>query len=357
MNANCHFESESSRWQAVTQRNPAANGKFVYAVTTTGIYCRPACPSRMPNRENVRFFDCWQMAQTAGFRPCKRCTPQISQVPDATVEIIARACRLIESAERELSLTCLAKAVGLSPYYLHRRFKKVVGVTPKQYAMENRSTRARSYLQQDFAIADAAYEAGYESSSQFYKMAADSLGMKPSVYQKGGGKMSIRYAIVRSYLGWVLVAMTERGICKIDLDDSRAVLEARLKAEFPEAKLQGDAPEFEEIISQTLTFLETPERNFELPLDIQGTAFQRQIWAKLQSIPPGSTVSYAELAKQIGNPKAARAVARACAANHIAVAIPCHRVVRGDGNLAGYRWGIERKQALLARESSGSTSP
>ncbi len=351
MNPTREFTSESSRWQAVVQRNRQSDGIFVYGVVTTGIYCRPVCSSRLPNRENARFFDTWQLAEEAGFRPCKRCEPRSLSAPNTAVDAVAQACRIIGEAEQEPSLNQLADAVGLSPYHFHRLFKKTVGVTPKQYAMEKRLNRVRSNLHQNSTVTEAIYDAGYESGSRFYETSTTSLGMKPSEYQKRGEGISIRYAIVKSYLGWVLVAVTERGICKIDFGDTPEILQTRLKTNFPEAKSQDSDPTFTTIVAQTLAFLEAPEQGLTLPLDIQGTAFQRRVWAALRKIQPGATASYSEIANQIGNPKAARAVAQACAKNNIAVAIPCHRVVRSNGDLGGYRWGIERKQALLERES------
>ncbi|MEW6674297.1 MAG: bifunctional DNA-binding transcriptional regulator/O6-methylguanine-DNA methyltransferase Ada [Thermodesulfobacteriota bacterium] len=345
------FASESSRWQAVIQRNPLAEGKFVYGVVSTGIYCRPTCSSRKPNQANVRFFDNWQTAGKAGFRPCKRCAPQAPAAPNPAVDLVVRACRIIEESEQAPSLNQLADAVGLSACHFQRLFKKTVGVTPKHYAMEKRLTRIRVNLRQNTTVTDAIYKAGYESSSRFYETATKSLGMTPSEYQKGGKGKSIRYAVFQFYLGWVLIAVTEQGVCKIDFGNTPEILHTKLRADFPEAKLQVGDPAFKSTLSQILPFLEAPEHGLTLPLDIQGTAFQRQVWAALQTIPAGSTATYAEIAKRIGRPKAARAVAQACAANKIAVAIPCHRVVRSDGDLGGYRWGIERKQAILERES------
>ncbi len=351
MKLTTNFTSEADRWQAVIQRTPQSDGAFVYAVVTTGIYCRPTCSSRRPNRENVQFFDDWQTAQEAGFRPCKRCDPQISNPPNTAVDAVAQACKIIEDAEQAPSLNQLADAVGLSAYHFQRLFKKMVGITPKQYAIEKRLNRVRNNLQQTSSVTTAVYEAGYESGSRFYETATTSLGMKPSAYQKGGRGVSIRYAIVQSYLGWVLVAATDRGICKIDFGDTPEILQTRLKTDFPEAEAQDDDPTFAAMVARTLAFLEAPEQGLALPLDIQGTAFQRRVWAALLNIQPGTTASYAEIAQQIGNPKAARAVAQACASNKIAVAIPCHRVVRSNGNLGGYRWGVDRKQTILERES------
>jgi AraC family transcriptional regulator of adaptative response/methylated-DNA-[protein]-cysteine methyltransferase len=336
----------------VAQRNPESDNTFVYGVITTGIYCRPICSSRMPHREHVQFFDDWQMAEKAGFRPCKRCTPNASNAPHAAKDAVVQACKIIEEADREPSLKQLADAVGLSAYHFHRLFKKTVGITPKQYALEKRLNRVRKNLQKDSTVANAIYEAGYASSGRFYETAALSLGMKPAEYHKGGKNQNIRFAIVQSYLGWVLIAATERGICRIDFGDTPEILHMRLMTLFPKAILQENDSTFTTIIAQTIAFLEVPGQGLAIPLDVQGTAFQRRVWAALKTIPPGSTVNYAELAKRIGQPNASRAVAQACASNPVAVAVPCHRVVRSNGDLGGYRWGIERKQIILERESN-----
>jgi AraC family transcriptional regulator of adaptative response/methylated-DNA-[protein]-cysteine methyltransferase len=344
------FTSEMSRWQAVLQRDPQSDGAFVYGVLTTGIYCRPVCASRLPNRENVRFFDTWQDAEEAGLRPCKRCAPQAFQMPNEAAAAVEKACMMIEVAENEPTLEQLAEAVGLSPTYFQRLFKKTVGITPKQYAREKRLGRMRTHLQEDASVTEAIYHAGFGSSSRFYETATESLGMKPAEYRNGAAGLLIRFAIVQSYLGWVLVAVTDRGICRIDFDDSREILRNRLKNTFPKAKLVADNPDIDDIVVQTIAFLEAPEEGLNLPLDVQGTAFQHRVWTALQRIPSGKTASYGEIARRIGDPKAARAVAGACASNPVAVAIPCHRVVKSDGKLGGYRWGIERKRALLERE-------
>jgi AraC family transcriptional regulator of adaptative response/methylated-DNA-[protein]-cysteine methyltransferase len=350
------FSSDTDRWQAIAQRDSRADGAFVYGVATTGIYCRPGCASRTPRRENVRYFDDGPTAEAAGFRPCKRCTPQAAHAPNPTIEAVAQACKIIDEAEREPSLAQLAAAVGLSVYHFQRLFRKTVGVTPKQYAMEKRLGRVRDNLQQNSTVTEAVYEAGYESGSRFYETATAALGMKPADYQKGGEGLLIRYAVVQSYLGWVLIAATAHGICRIDFGDAPDTLLTRLTATFPEADLQGDDPAFTTMAAQTLVFLESPREGLALPLDIQGTAFQRRVWSALQEIQPGVTASYADIARRIGQPTAARAVAQACAANNIAVAIPCHRVVRSDGDLGGYRWGVERKRAILAREAVAATA-
>jgi AraC family transcriptional regulator of adaptative response/methylated-DNA-[protein]-cysteine methyltransferase len=351
MKPTSEFHSESSRWQAVNQRDPQADGAFFYGVVTTGIYCRPTCASRLPNRENVRFFDGWQAAESAGFRPCKRCSPRQPRAADPAREIVLRACRLIEMAEKPPTLAQLAADVGLSPAYFHRLFKKWVGITPRQYAAEKRLDKARSGIQQETTIIEAIYNAGFESSSRFYEKATPALGMKPSEYKNGGKRLMIRFAISHAYLGWVLVAASEKGVCRIDFDDSQEALQQRLRDNFPQAELVSDDPEFAETVALVLAFLDQPKRGLDLPLDIQGTAFQRRVWAALQQIPVGITASYGDIAARIGQPKAARAVAQACGANHIAVAIPCHRVVRGNGELGGYRWGVDRKRAVLQRET------
>ena len=348
------FSTEESRWEAIVQRMQQADGEFFYGVVTTGIYCRPVCSSRIPNRENVQFFDTNQKAEDAGFRPCKRCTPRKESAPNTAIDAVSQACKFIEESEKEPTLNQLADVVGLSPYHFHRLFKKTLGITPKQYATANRQKRVRSNLQQNETITDAIYESGYESNSRFYENAASSLGMKPSEFQKGGKGKLIRYGIVQSYLGRVLVAVSDRGICRIDLDDSPEILKARLDENFPNAELISNDPTFTSIISQTIAFLEAPKLDFSLPLDIQGTAFQQRVWNALRDIRPGTTVSYGDIAKKIGNPSAARAVAQACGSNKIAVVIPCHRVVRKNGELGGYRWGINRKEMILEREASSN---
>ncbi len=342
--------SDESRWQTVVRRDSQADRAFVYGVLTTGIYCRPGCASRLPKRENVRFFDTWEDAERAGLRSCKRCTPQMTAPRSTAEEVVVKACELIEMAEHVPTLQELADAVGLSPHYFHRVFKRAVGITPKQYADEKRLERVRAGIRSADSITEAVYGVGYESSSRFYETSTASLGMKPTEYRSGGDGVMITFAMTESYLGWVLVAATDQGICRIDLDDSPDALQSRLSASFPQARFLGDVPEFRDTVAQVLSFLESPEQGLGLPLDVQGTAFQRRVWAALQELPAGSTASYSDVASRIGKPKAARAVAGACASNQIAVAIPCHRVVRSDGQLGGYRWGLERKRALLDRE-------
>jgi AraC family transcriptional regulator of adaptative response/methylated-DNA-[protein]-cysteine methyltransferase len=341
----------STWWEAVTHRDAGAAGTFVYGVVTTGIYCRPGCPSRLPNRRNVRFFETWQGAEAAGFRACKRCSPRSPDARDAATAAVVAACRTIETADQEPSLQDLADAAGFSPYHFQRLFKRIVGVSPKHYAAEVRLDRVRDGLHAEATVTGAIYDAGYASSSRFYAAAPAALGMTPSTYRQGGQGVSIRYAVTESYLGWVLVAATDRGICRIDLGETPEALKARLEADFPEADLGPGGPAFDAVVAQVVALLEAPERGLALPLDIQGTAFQRRVWAALQEIPAGATASYGEIAARIGEPQAARAVAQACAHNTLAVAIPCHRVVRSDGSLGGYRWGLDRKAALLEREA------
>lgn len=345
------YASDADRWRAVAERDPLADGAFVYAVPTTGIYCRPHCASRRPRRENVRFFDTGAQAEDAGFRPCRRCAPDAEAAPDRAAEAVVRACGLIETAERHLSLRELAAAVGMSPAHFQRLFKRRLGVSPKQYALEKRLERVRGALRQDGSITSAVYAAGFESGSRFYENAASALGMTPSEFRRGGEGAAVSYAIARTYLGLALIAVTDLGVCRIDLGDDPETLVARLHDAFPKALLRAADPVLEGRIAQALACLEEPQRAADLPLDIRGTAFQRQVWAALRAIPPGTRTTYTEIARRIGRPAAVRAVANACAANTIAVAVPCHRVLRGDGGLGGYRWGLDRKRALLEREA------
>lgn len=348
------FLSDEGRWQALVQRDPHACGEFVYGVLTTGVYCRPTCASRLPNRENVRFFDTGKEAEQAGFRPCKRCRPQAADWTQPQIHTALKACKMIDEADTPPSLKELARACGLSPFHFQRLFKKILGVTPKQYAVERRESLLRKHLKEDSTITEAMYHAGFGSSSRFYEKATATLGMKPSLYKNGAQDVRIRFAIVPCFLGLVLVAATAQGICAIDFGSTAEALKADLRRRFPKAEFQAPDPVFTAMIARILTFLEDPHRmRLDLPLDVRGTAFQRRVWLALQEIPPGDTVSYRDIASRIGKPAAARAVARACAANPMAVAIPCHRVVRGNGQLGGYRWGLERKRALLERESKG----
>jgi AraC family transcriptional regulator of adaptative response/methylated-DNA-[protein]-cysteine methyltransferase len=343
--------TEESRWAAVIRRDLRANGAFFYAVRTTGIYCRPGCASRKPKRGNVEFFDSCKAAERAGYRPCKRCKPDTESPRRRQATIIAHACRRIEESDDPLTLHQLAAEAGMSPWHFHRLFKATVGVTPKQYTSTRRLDRFRDRLENGNSVTEAIYDAGFGSSSRAYEGVGERLGMLPTDYRKGAAGLDIGYAVVRCVLGWVLVAATDRGICAIEFGDDPADLGARLQQRFPNACISKADPAASAWIEQTVGFIEAPERGLDLPLDVHGTAFQQRVWKALRNLPPGTTASYAEVAERIGNPKAVRAVAGACAANKIAVAIPCHRVVRSDGGLGGYRWGAERKRALLDQES------
>jgi AraC family transcriptional regulator of adaptative response/methylated-DNA-[protein]-cysteine methyltransferase len=343
---------DETRWQALKQRKPQLTADFVYAVTTTGIYCRPGCRSRLPKRQNVRFYNRWQEAEAAGFRACKRCTPRLAQDEFPHRQALIAACETIRAADSPPRLAELAQQAGLSPYYFHRLFRQWVGVTPRQYYDQTRLERLQANLQQEESVTEAVFSSGYGSSSSFYAAAPTRLGMKPSLYRDGGRGVQIRYGLAQSSLGWVLVAATPTGICAIDLGDAPDKLQAQLRQRFPSAELIAGDPDFGSLVRQVVEYIEAPQLPLSLPLDIQGTAFQRRVWAALREIPFGERVSYGDLAKRIQQPGAARAVAQACGDNRLAVVVPCHRVVRKDGGLGGYRWGLERKRRLLERESS-----
>ncbi|HJV24893.1 MAG TPA: bifunctional DNA-binding transcriptional regulator/O6-methylguanine-DNA methyltransferase Ada [Aromatoleum sp.] len=342
------------RWSAVVSRAAEADGSFVYAVKTTGVYCRPSCGSRRARPENVAFFATPVEAEHAGFRACRRCQPDQMLAPAARQSArIVELCRLIETAEHIPSLAELAAQSGLSPYHLHREFKRVTGLTPRAYATAHRAKRIRRELQRSNRVTDAIYEAGYASNGRFYAESDAVLGMTPAAFRRGGPGTEIRFAVGRCSLGAILVARSERGICAILLGDDPQALVDDLQAHFPAARLVAGDADFDSLVAQVVGFVEAPATGLDLPLDIRGTAFQQRVWQALQKIPPGERISYTELAQRIGAPAAVRAVAGACAANALAVAIPCHRVVRNDGGLAGYRWGIERKRSLLERETEG----
>jgi len=340
-----------AHWEAFVQRDPAADGRFVAAVITTGIYCRPSCPARKPKRENVRFYATPAAAAAAGFRPCKRCRPDAPATGGRRAAAVAEACRLIAEAEEMPSLEALAEAVGLSRFHFHRVFKQATGLTPKAYATAERARRLRAALPRSATVTEAIYDAGYNSSSRFYAKSTALLGMTPSAYRAGGVGLRIRFAVGQCSYGAILAAASDKGICAILLGDDPEALVRSLEDSFPKAELIGGEAEFEQWMARIVGFVEAPNLGLDLPLDLRGTAFQQRVWRALSEIPVGATVSYADIARSIGQPKAVRAVAQACGANRIAVAIPCHRVVRSDGDLSGYRWGVERKQALLAREA------
>lgn len=338
------------RWAAVVARDPAADGKFFYAVKTTGVYCRPSCASRPARPENVQFHATRAEAEGAGFRPCKRCKPEQPPQDARHAAIVVKVCRLIESAETMPSLATLAAQAGFSAHHLHRVFKLATGLTPKAYAAALRAQRVRKALGRDSQVTAALFDAGYNASGRFYEKSNALLGMTPATFRAGGINTAIRYAVGACTLGAILVAASERGVCAIFLGDDPDALAHDLQDRFPHATLIGGDRKFERLVAKVVGFVEAPARGLDLPLDVRGTAFQQRVWQALQNIPASATATYSEIAKRIGAPQAVRAVAGACAANALAVAIPCHRVVRTDGGLAGYRWGVERKRALLERE-------
>jgi AraC family transcriptional regulator of adaptative response/methylated-DNA-[protein]-cysteine methyltransferase len=340
---------DDALWRAVTARDRRFDNRFVYCVATTGVYCRPSCPSRLANRENVRFYPTCQEAEVSGYRPCKRCSPNEAFSRD--VAKIVRACRLIERADVPPTLGELARSAGLSPSHFQRAFRRIVGVSPKRYALAQKHGRVITLLSRSATVSDAIFDAGFNSSARFYESSSKILGMTPSKFRAGGADVELYFAIAQSSLGAILVAKSAKGVCAISLDDDPEILLRDFQQKFPHAHLIGGDREFERMVGQVISFIETPGTGLELPLDIRGTAFQQRVWKALCDIPLGATASYSEIAKSIGEPKAARAVARACAANSIALAVPCHRVLRTDGALSGYRWGIERKRALLQREA------
>ena len=352
MNTTIAYETEDDRWSAVEARDAAADGHFVYAVRTTGVYCQPSSTARLPKRENVEFFDSAEAAEAAGYRCSRRARGDQTSAAAERAALVARACRLIEASETPPQLDDLAVEVGMSPFHFHRLFKAETGLTPKVYSSAYRARKLREELSSpDASITDAIYGAGFNSNSRFYEAADDLLGMRARDYRAGGAGAVIRFAVGQCSLGAILVAQSQRGICAILLGDDPDRLVRDLQDQFPKAEIIGCDGEFEQLIAQVVGFIEAPAMGLHLPLDVQGTAFQERVWRALREIPPGTTVSYAEIAERIGSPKAVRAVAQACATNHIAVAIPCHRVVRRDGELAGYRWGVDRKRELLRREA------
>lgn len=345
-------ERETQRkWQAVVERDPTYDGQFYYSVRTTGVYCRPTCAARLPLRENVAFHLSTEDAERAGFRPCKRCRPNEPPLAERQAAAITTACRTLETADESLSLKALAEAAGMSPHYFHRTFKALTGVTPKGYAAGQRILKVQGeLLKGETSVSEAIYEAGFVSSGRFYEAADGMLGMTATAYRTGGESTDIAFTVAQSSLGSILVARSKRGVCAILLGDAPDLLVRDLQDRFPNARLTcGDAG-FDSLVSQVVGLVENPRRGLDLPLDVRGTAFQRRVWEVLREIPAGTTASYAEIAERIGAPGAVRAVAGACAANSLAVVIPCHRVVRSDGALSGYRWGIERKRELLRRE-------
>ncbi|PRC94410.1 bifunctional DNA-binding transcriptional regulator/O6-methylguanine-DNA methyltransferase Ada [Solimicrobium silvestre] len=343
--------ADDIRWAAVQGRDAATDGDFVYGVKTTGIYCRPSSSARLPKRENVEFFDNAQAAEAAGYRPSRRASADRTAAATQRTALVAKACRLIENAEVQPNLDALAEQAGMSTFHFHRIFKAETGLTPKAYSSASRARRMRGELGGSGTITDAIYGSGFNSNSRFYEASVGMLGMRPRDYKDGGYNAEIRFAVGQCSLGAILVAQSQRGICAILLGDDPDLLVRDLQDQFRKAHLIGGDADFEQLIAQVVGFIEAPALGLKLPLDVQGTAFQERVWQALREIPPGMTASYSDIAERIGSPKAVRAVAQACAANHIAVAIPCHRVVRRNGDISGYRWGVERKRELLQREA------
>jgi AraC family transcriptional regulator, regulatory protein of adaptative response / methylated-DNA-[protein]-cysteine methyltransferase len=353
---------EDQYWQAVMERDGGANGSFVYAVRSTGIYCNPSCPSRRPRREEVMFFPLPAEAEEAGFRPCKRCRPREQTADDPQVEMVQRACRYLEQHLDDVpGLAELGAHVSVSPFHLQRVFKRVLGISPRQYAEARRLDRFKEQLKEGETVTQALYDVGFSSSSRLYERAPEQLGMTPTTYRRGGPGMHITYTIVDSALGRLLVAATGKGICSVCIGDDDAKLEAALWQEYPKAEIRRDGEHARDTgedalhawVKTLVQHLDGQQPHFDLPVDVRATAFQWRVWRELQAIPYGSTLSYSRVAQAIGQPKAARAVARACATNPVAIVVPCHRVVREDGHMGGYRWGLERKQQLLAQEAGG----
>ena len=356
-----HRRPAEAQWLAVQTRDREADGAFVYAVRSTGVYCRPSCPSRKPHRAQVVFFPLPEAAEQQGFRPCRRCRPRTINPRDPRAEAVARVCREIEAringdaagaGETPVTLAALSGPVGMSSHQLERAFRSVIGITPRQYADAQRMRRLKSRLRKGDDVTTALYDAGFGSSSRLYERAPSHLGMTPATYRRGGEGMRIHYTIASSPLGRLLVGATDRGISALYLGESDARLEAALQKEYPRAEIRRDRNGMESWIELILAHLRGRAPHLDLPTDVQATAFQRRVWEELRRIPYGKTKTYSEVARAIGRPTAVRAVARACATNPVSVVVPCHRVVREDGNLAGYRWGIQRKRALLEHETA-----
>lgn len=347
---------DDPRWARIVARDKSADGAFWYSVATTGVYCRPSCPSRRANPANVQLHDTLQQAKATGFRPCRRCNPDGPSLEAANAAMVADACRRIEASEEEPSLAELADAAGRSPGYFHRVFKALTGLTPKDYASAHRAARVRQGLEDGVSVTSAIYDAGFNSSGRFYEKSTGMLGMTPTRYRAGGANEEIHFAVGETSLGTILVASSRKGVASILLGQDPDALVRDLQDRFPKARLVGGDGDYEALVARVVGFVEAPALGLDLPLDVRGTAFQQRVWQALRDIPAGHTVSYAEIARRVGAPKATRAIAAACAANALAVAIPCHRVIRKDGALSGYAWGAERKRALLDREAGGTAT-
>lgn len=338
-------------WRAVVAKDARYDGQFVFAVSSTHIYCRPSCPSRRPHRERVSFFSLPEVAEQAGFRACLRCRPKRARVLDPQIVMVQKVCHFLDSNESDtVTLSELAAQVGVSVFHLQRTFKNIMGISPRQYLATRRFGNFKSRVRQGRSVTTALYDSGFNSSSRLYEYASSELGMTPATYGRGGRGVKIRYTIVNSALGRLLVAVTDRGVCSVSMGDQHVELVKALRKEFSEAEIERDDSALRETVRTVLNHLTAKQPHLDLPLDIRATAFQRQVWERLRAIPYGTTMSYGEVAKALGKPGAVRAVGRACATNPVALVIPCHRVVREDHTLGGYRWGLDRKKKLLERE-------
>lgn len=351
--------SNPELWNAVLARDASRDGSFVFAVNSTGIYCRPSCPARRPKREQVRFFPLPEAAEQAGFRACKRCHPRRANTNDPQIELVRRVCHIIDEHDEEAAtLEHLGASTGANAQHLQRTFKQIMGISPRQYAESRKIARFKAGVKSGASVTDAMYEAGYGSSRALYEKSSSQLGMTPATYGRGGKGMRIAFTIGDSPLGRLLVAATNKGVCAVTLGDSDTELTRALFAEYPEASIDSKdtsiSPSLNLWLDRVLGSLKGERRPVDLPLDVQATAFQWRVWEELRRIPFGSTRSYQEIAKAIGKPNAVRAVARACATNRLALVIPCHRVIREDKSLGGYRWGLDRKKELLTRERTKS---
>ncbi len=340
------------RWQAIVDRDKQFDGQFLYSVKTTGVYCRPSCGARLAKYENVQFHQTCEEAELAGFRACMRCKPKETSQLEKHLVTVSNICRLIETSEHKLSLQEMATSAGLSAHHFHRVFKSITGLTPMAYATAHRAKRIHQELSNGSSVTQAIFDAGYNSSGRFYEESSALLGMTPTAYKAGGENTTIYFAVGDCFLGSILVAQSSKGVCAILMGDDPGELLRDLQDRFPRAELKGGDQDFEQVIAQVISYIEEPGQGLGLPLDIRGTSFQQRVWQALREIPPGQTRNYTDIGKKIGEPKAVRAVASACAANALAVVIPCHRVVRSDGSLSGYRWGVERKRTLIELEAA-----